>query len=296
MRTGHHLGAVAAAAGRRPWLTPGLGQVPYLVEDFNRADNTNLGGSWVERVGQWTITSNRGRNAETGAKYLENNVVAAGKGFAQAILRATPAGATWPNPALGLRWSGTSTADARGYFVQLVGSTSPQTVRILKLVDAVATVLDSDNATVPDDTDVLVQLYVADGVQQAHALGFSMNSADTAYDGLARALVIRNGGTSGTPVSLVDDVLWFRDKLLLVSGLEAGYKAKVLNAGASVVAQATESAGLASVDLSRFGGCTEEVPVAGWPTLVVTDGSDVELARYEESGIYPGLEAAYSLV
>ena len=293
MRAALHLGAVAAGSGERGILTPSVGAAPLLVDDFERADSTNLGGNWIERVGQWTITSGRARNAETGTKLLENNAAAVGKAFGQAVLRG--AGSSYPNPGLFLRWSGTTEATQQGYLLQLVGTTVPQLVRISRVVNLTFTTVDSENATVPSDTDIPVQLYVADGVQEGYALGFSLSGTDTQDDGQnARGLAIRNGGVLGAPVTNVDDVLWFRDKMLRVSGLPAGYQAKVLDQVGNVVAEATEVAGTATVDLSRFGGCTQLVPVAGFDRLVVVDAGDVQRARYA-GGVYPGLEAAYSV-
>jgi hypothetical protein len=75
--------------------------------------------------------------------------------------------------------------------------------------------------------------------------------------------------------------------------MPSGYKAKVVNAGASVVAEATESGGTALVDCSRYeeentgAGATEIVPLGGWPTFIVTDSSDVTQATFS-GAVYPG--------
>lgn len=148
--------------------------------------------------------------------------------------------------------------------------------------------LDSAAATIAVDTDYPVQLYVADGVQQAWAAGASLDDTDATYNAQnARTMALRHGTAGSSATSTFDDVLWFNSKAVTVTGLPTGWKAKILNAALSVVATATESTGTATIDCSRHGGATEVVPAAGWAHLIVTNGSDVEQDRYS-GAIYPG--------
>lgn len=87
-----------------------------------------------------------------------------------------------------------------------------------------------------------------------------------------------------------DDALWCAcdpaGEYITVTGMSTGYKAKVRDSGASIVAQATESGGIASVDCS-LGNATQIVPLAGWTDIIITDASDVT-QKTITGPIYPG--------
>jgi hypothetical protein len=145
-----------------------------------------------------------------------------------------------------------------------------------------------------------MQLYVADSLQQAHieTTGYQYRYAATAttYNGQnARSFGGRcYGGANGTGRRIVDSMMCFRSKYLVVGGLPAGAIAKVINTAGSVVAQATEAGGTASIDCSRYGngtaGATEAVPVIGWNTLRVVTAGGATVAELTTDGIYPGAE------
>jgi hypothetical protein len=79
-----------------------------------------------------------------------------------------------------------------------------------------------------------------------------------------------------------DDFIYMTDKILVATGLQSGEKFKVINAAEGVVGSATESGGTATLDL---GGV--QMPMGGWPNVIITDGSDVELQRLTGAH-YPG--------
>lgn len=160
------------------------------------------------------------------------------------------------------------------------------------IVDASA--LDSDAPALTVDTDHVVQLYVKDGQQTAHVAGTTLTGTDTTYDGQnTRSAAIRHNLSGIASVtSQADDFRVYAHNKVIVTGLPTGYKAKILNSGESVVASATESGGTATIDASQAGGATEPVPAAGWASLLVTDGADVEIDRWD-GAVYPGFTHAF---
>ncbi len=145
-----------------------------------------------------------------------------------------------------------------------------------------------------------IQLYVADGVQQGH-LQTDTNevrkaTADATYDGQnARSFGTRAwGGTNGIGRRQFDELMCFRSKWVIVGGVPTGGKAQVRNAAGGLVAEATEVAGVATIDCSRYGngttGAPEPVPAKGWRTLRVLNVAGTVVAELSTDGIYPGAE------
>lgn len=275
---------------------------PVVVDDFDNGGVTTTtvpdatrgpgAGGWVERgTTNFQLVADTLRmtgGAGTPLSVCENADVSSGEMFVQA--RAT------------MSSSGGAMAEVLARYAWGAGSPDGYSIRptvtgwdLRKVVAGVETSLDTAAEVLVGGTLYPCQLYVADGVQEASGNGQLLNAADTAHDGQdARAAGVKFNRSSGTPTCTWDDFYVFTGKHLTVSGLPTGWKAKVKNGGGSVVAQATESSGTALVDLSIFGGCTEVVPAAGWPTLQITDGADVEQAVLTGVALYPGMETGYN--
>lgn len=146
-----------------------------------------------------------------------------------------------------------------------------------------------------------MQLYVADGVQQAFMRPSSgpdrrVSSSSTTYDGQnTRSAGVRShGGSNGVGRRTWDDNMVFRSKNLIVSGIPTGGKAQIRNAADGLVAEATEVGGVATIDCSGFGdgatGVAEDVPTVGWQTIKVLDVASALVDEITTGGIYPGDE------
>lgn len=264
-----------------------------LSDNFTRANSDSLGGSWIERAGDWDIFTNQMRKvAGAGTHWVENNVDSIGESFVQSSLRVSSTAVT-VSMLPRFDWNGGS---PNGYAVFLLSTG----LGLRRLSAGTFTTIGSDEAGSPSaNTYYQFQLYVADGLQEAwREGGYTTEANDTTHDAQnSRTLGFRAGfGASGTVTADVDLVIWCRSKYITVTGLTpgSGQKVKVLNSGLSVVAEATESGGTAVIDCSRYQeiqsagtGATEGVPAAGWAQLIVTDSSDVTIEALVDP-IYPG--------
>jgi hypothetical protein len=145
-----------------------------------------------------------------------------------------------------------------------------------------------------------IQFYVADAVQELWWGGDdSILAANTTlHDGphTDRYFGIVGGAHFGLNKTIsVDDVIACDSKNITVTDLPKEYKAKVVNGSSAVVAESKWVCGDGIIDCSRYTdvltgsvfGATEEVPIGGWPTLIVTDAADVTLDTYT-GAVYPG--------
>jgi hypothetical protein len=142
-----------------------------------------------------------------------------------------------------------------------------------------------------------IQFYVGAGVQEGWSPYGSAQAADTTYDGRTNGEVILFALNGTTTLRLgFSDLMVFRTKNLLIQGAPSGWSARVKNAAGSVVSTGSESGGLIVVDLFQVGAsaANEVVPVAGWPTLELLDGSSVVQASITGGGIFPGALLTYT--
>lgn len=152
-------------------------------------------------------------------------------------------------------------------------------------------VIDTAALTSPADGESFyTQLYVKDSVQEGWTdcgtAPATVSGTNTGVNGTSRTVALgvsSHSTTAGTGRNR--RTIYCKSKNLTVSNLATGDKAKVYHDG-SLVAQATESGGTATVDLSRSGGCTKVVPIYGFDLLVVTDSSDVEKGRVWGSDVF----------
>ena len=85
------------------------------------------------------------------------------------------------------------------------------------------------------------------------------------------------------------------DNKVVVNGMSSGYKAKIRNSSDTVIASATESGGVATVNCSEYEeaqaagtGATEKIPYDGWKDIVITTAADVTVMTIP-GPIYPGM-------
>lgn len=257
-----------------------------LLDDaFDRADSSVLGGAWVERSGDWAILSqDLVMQSSTNGLICENTAGAAGEMFLQANVQNDAGG--YPVIMSRFGWNGGS---LNGF--QVLGLEDVDLARMYSAVNGVFTQIGADQAVVINvATSYLLQLYVADDLQQAWVNGVSLAGTNTDHNGQnARTIAMRHSRkTAFNPANYWHDVVWTTGKNTIVSGLPTGWKAKVVNASASIVATAVESGGAATIDCSRHGGCSEGVPAGGWPKIIITDSGDTTQFEYTTNPVYPG--------
>lgn len=265
------------------------------VDDFDRADEDPLAsGDWdilaeSPTGGGWRIESNRlACNTGTTNRAIECNAAVGGKMFLQCQM-GWHADSLHPTIIARFAWGFGSYS---GYM--LTSRDNNGDVALFRVSGGTSfTLLDSVAQALNTHTFYDHQLYVADGIQEAHAAGNNLSASDTIHDGQntrGAGLVTRND-TALISNHLYNDFLWMRSKSIVITGLEPGWKAKVRNTDASVVAEAVaDGGGSAVIDASLFGGATEKVPIAGWTSIQITDGSDVEQFVYNDTTIFPGDE------
>lgn len=282
-------GAGGGGGGGASPLT--LVQSGYVdADDFGRADSAEIGGNWVERNDVYAIASGRiEATAAPDQSACENTAESLSESFVQAVVRMGTAGA---GIMAKFNHNGGS---INCWFVQR----SPN-LWLFPIVNG-GYGSGASKGLGAQVADEVLELYVADDVQEVWLEGdHTHRLTSNVHNGVAGTAGFINAD-AGTGTYGGDDFLWCRSKSITVTGLPAGYKAKVRNGGDSVVAQATESDGTATISCSRYDeatsagtGATERCPLAGWPTLQITDGDDNEVATYTATGVYPGDAYAYA--
>jgi hypothetical protein len=270
-------------------------------DDFNRANSSTIGNNWVEHVGDWEISSNRLQESTTGAEvpFIEQTGPDDRSEFFLQCILYSP---NWNDDRVcPMIWfQGTSDANEEGWGALLGSGTD---VRLFQFDDGSTTQLDSDSApTLTNSEDAEYQIYGKTNLQEASVRQtgktWTVEATDPKPSGWAGGgkIGFRLDTTGATIVNVVDDVIWCETKDVTVASLPTGWKAKILNASQSVVAEATESGGTATIDCTQYReiisstGASEKVPIGGWAALIITDASDVEHDRYDHNGIYPGDE------
>lgn len=263
------------------------------IDQFTRPDAATPGGNWVVDLGTAAIVSNRLDIFSTGASRpgVRHTGTARTENFSQVVYRYENSG--FPCALAHARASG-NPRDGYG-----VGFASATSCALVTLTGTAPTIIQSDLLGSSPLTDYQAQLYTTDSLQQAFTTGNGDTSTlfgtDINYNGVSKTPTLyRAAPTNSSNSAIFDDHIWMKSKYVVVDGLSAGYKAKIINGVGSVVATATESGGTATIDASRFGSATEFVPVAGWPKLRITDGSDVTIEEYTATTVYPGDEYTYA--
>lgn len=268
---------------------PPEGNTPVFSDDFTRANASDPGNGWVEQgTSPWGINANKLRADDFGTHYVTNPAAAVPdpSGADELFLQASIP--TESNGGGGIVARIVTPGTPTGYGIVLDGKNSQTRLREYT-AGAITNLASAARAW---DGTFTTQLYVAPGVQEAHADGTSLSAADTTHNGVAGVGGLVYEMDSSEVAYDYDLFLAMRSKYARVSNLPTGYKAKILNDSDVVIAEATEVAGVASVDCSRFGGCDEDVPFNGFAALIVTDDDDVEQARMGERA-YPGVDVEY---
>jgi hypothetical protein len=150
--------------------------------------------------------------------------------------------------------------------------------------------LDTDTTwTYAADTDYVIQLYCGSGVQEARlwdagTLVATCSATDGSHFTAAHKGTRVHVSSSGANTSTWAEYRAADGKDIVVTQMPTGYKAKVLNVSDTVVASATESSGIATIDML---GATTPMQTNVWRSVIVTTAGDVEVARY--SGVvHPG--------
>lgn len=279
------------------------GNVPLVQDNFDRPNSSDVNANAPASAGEWThpdanspgILSNKMRLSEFGTHYVWNLAVNRGEMFVQATVDHGGERET----GIIARFVRNASNDRDAY--QFIADVDTPGYRLEKTDGDVFATLDAEAEPAVDNGTSVMQLYVKDGVQEAWGSlggGHSLSAADTTFDGVTGSAGIRYGADSSEGARTYDDFLCMRNKYARVAGLPSGWKAKILNDADVVVAQATAVAGVATLDCSRFGGCTENVPYNGWAKLIVTDGADVQQGVMEETGtpirVFPGVDITFS--
>ncbi|KKL21751.1 hypothetical protein LCGC14_2442310 [marine sediment metagenome] len=255
-------------------------------DDFNRGDGAH-GAGWTTFSGVApVIASNELKGTPTGTDIttIKNQPSLLDTMLVQSFCRS---GDSSVPVALAGKWDDPT----GGYMLQL--ATFQNLLRIFVWNGSGFTLVNASGAiTINDNDEWDVQFFVADSVQDGWAQKRTAGPIATVAGTNGGFTGPGEGGVrtgTGTSVSAEwDDFMVMRDKDVLMTSLPTGYKAKIRDTGGSVVAQATESGGTATIDASMAGGATEVVPFAGWADIIVTTGADAIEGVFDLTGIYPG--------
>jgi hypothetical protein len=270
------------------------GGLVYEREFTGESDSGTVGTNWVEhRTPSWWDVFNGWLRARSNSaqrnRIAEYDALDMGEMFVEVYIDCPVDVAGVEFQEVILRFDGTTLATIDGYGFRLGDN---GTLRIVKYVqDSGATLANS-----PGDPgrDTKVQLYVADGVQEGWANGQSVSAADTAHDAAnARDLGFRADTSSGfTNSHRYKELRVFTKKTIVMTGLPAGFKAKVLDSGDTVIAEATESGGTATILCHRFDGALDFT--TNYASLIVTNAADAEQYRYTAAHVEPGATFNYT--
>ncbi len=264
-------------------------------DNFDRADGAH-GAGWTTYQGVApTIVSNELQGTPTGTDItaIKNLPSLLDTMFVQCFCRS---GDDSVPIALAGKWDDPN----GGYMLQL--ATFQNLLRIWRWTGGgfVGPVAVSSGITINDNDEWDVQFFLADNVQDGWAQKRTGGPIATVAATDGNWLGTGEGGVrtgTGTSVSAEwDDFIVMRNKDVVVRDLPTGFKAKIRDSGGAVVAEATESSGVATIDASMAGGATEVVPFAGWTDIIVTNVSDVTQATFDDvAGIYPGDEYLFTI-
>lgn len=276
-------------------------------DDFNRA-NGSLGTPWNNPTGSGVgpvgISSNRMLAPNDGSSQFASTAFV---DLTEEALKTPLVQATAQGQADGQFMIGVTDASGSGYILHrgTTASSFAYTVRRKAGFTGSGIILEEvgSSADLTDNTDYQMQMYLNSDPANETLLFAAEHDTGVFTDDAASGLTLDNievmayagqfDTSSDTATVQIDNLLWMRGRHIFVSDLPTGWKAKVLNASEAVVAEATESGGVADIIASRadvVGGtpATEFVPFNGWASLIVTDGLDAEQARYNFEGVYPG--------
>lgn len=296
--------AAAAGGGGGGGLDPDLVRdVAGLVfsDDFVRADNTVIGNGWSEVSGDWAISSNRLRgpsdNTATTRSVEKDLGVALTELFVQVKAGSRNSGDTADSAIHRVGPAVLPVAGTNGYHAQYDKLSND--LLMLRIDADVHTALSTDASGGVTPGLEEVQLYCAASVQEGRSGDSGQGSVSTtsATHGFSgntriqlRARHPAGGNSAARPV--FTDLMALRTRNIVVTGLSAGYKIRVLNLAAGTVLEVVESGGTATLNMMR-GSASEYVPFAGWAKIQVLSGANVLLTEIVGS-VYPGDQYSYT--
>jgi hypothetical protein len=258
---------------------PGIEQtaVGLLYEDdFASA----ISADWDAIAGSFAWNSGQARGTASATLGLKASVVAARtKSYQQCLITRVSGTAE-------AAWYGRRNTDIDGYYI---GSREGDT-QLWRVNNSVYTNLDNVGIGNPDGQQVRYNMYLADGDQRTWRNGtVRAVETDTALDGGIGQPAFWARGPGGSTDDY-DDFIYMTDKVLVVTGLDSGsgQRAKIRGSTGLTLAAATEVTGTATIELGGL-----EVPLGGWPTLLITDDKGFEIDRWDSAdggfvGVYPG--------
>ena len=147
-------------------------------------------------------------------------------------------------------------------------------------------------------TDYVSQFYVADGVQEGWIDNGDTESAiaSTDHDGENTRGIGFWVSTFSSGYIEIDDIIYCKDRSFVCTNVPSGHQLKIYGIGDVELFAATEAGGTATIaDVSKYANVANPtIPIAGWAYATIETAGDVEVARYDAAGIYPGDQYGYT--
>lgn len=269
-----------------------------LYESFDRADSSVLGNGWTEESGDWQIKTNRllGQSDTTATtrSIVKDLGVALLKVFVQVLFSSRNSSDTADSLVHRGGVDIFGPAGNNGY--RLYFDKLQNDLEIHKITAGSPTLLAEDTNAGRSSSLQPIQMYLEDGIQQArsgNAADGQVNTTDAVHSFPGGATTTRLRVMSSHPAAgnsaarpAFDDLLVFSDKVVTVTGLPLGFKARIVNLSAVNIVEAEEAAGTAVLDCIR-GTAADYVPVDGWVAIQILDPTDV-IVLNSEGAVYPG--------
>ena len=268
-------------------------------DDFTRANNPVVGNGWVEELETSEILANHLRQSGGGGgsvfAHRPNAEATAANVWAQSI-------GQWSTDTvpivLGL-FNTDPFAGRDGYQVRKDGFAA--TLRLERQTGGAIVLLASTGVASAINTDYVNQLAVSSAPLQEFnwwkrgtpASIRSLTAADALHAGLAKRASHQRGGAVGAETGDWDSCLICRGAVdpmhitCTTMRVGSGDKIRVFDAVAALVAEATEVAGVATIELYGLASGLEW-PLVGHPTISLTDAANVPLSTLTGAGLIDG--------
>ena len=148
------------------------------------------------------------------------------------------------------------------------------------------------------NTDYISQLFVDDDLQEMwHELNDTkVQATEAGHNGQNSRGVGFYLQMYNATYGEFDDAIYMKDRSFVCTGVPGGHQLKIYDSGDVELFAATEAGGTATIaDVSKYANVANPtVPLAGWAYATIETASDVEIARYDALGVYPGDQYGYS--
>jgi hypothetical protein len=154
-------------------------------------------------------------------------------------------------------------------------------LKLARIDAGVRTTIDSAATSIAADTEYVIQLHVAAGVQEAQlwsggSVVATVSATDGTYSGTFHA-TFTHLAAAGADTSRHAHLFVHEGKDIVFTNLPTGATVKLLDDTGATVASASESGGTATIDV--FNG-TEPITINGWRAATVELGGN-EVSRYD---------------